>query len=504
MVWPCLYRYIWQLGYCAFYPRNGDMKTEPRRSASPRALFAILLAIAGASCADDPSSIAGSPDPCNNMCLAGFEECNAMSGECEPLGSSADVYEPDAGSASTDLADTSSSRRDGDDRLDARPDRPGEDGRGHDVQHSDMGTDLADLVESDGAGIDTGRPDIGRGDTGQDIPPSRLCPDWLEAHDVDDAHFGNNDTPDRATRLHDTLVVGQLQGCAVSASCSGPCRLTEDVCSEVSAALCDCCECDAKDDLASCGELGDDPDYYVLSLLLGDHARVRVHVSSGTPRGDLLVEVTDPADGRHLGVYQSNGGAPFFEVALTGGFADLDPGITREYQLRVQSIAPSTTIPYELEVQVDPYSRGCPGDPWDAPWADYSRDGATEASCSDSSCVVSLSTGDEAAPTLAHICPWDHGDFFSHNVPDGTGRTVRVTYDHTATTHMAAVLYRESGSDLEEIGEVCPESERATSDCDDSPGVIEWGFDGLVAGDYQLEVRSDDPAPNQISVFFFE
>ena len=245
-------------------------------------------------------------------------------------------------------------------------------------------------------------------------------------------------------------------------------------------------------------ELGDRAGHPVISTI---RSKVETALSISLPGG--VVKAID------LAVYlfpdrDLETGQPFFEIALTAGFADLDTGVTRNYLLRVESIAPFTTIPYWLEVEVDPYSRGCPGDPWDENWADYDRDNVSETSCSNGECAVALSTGEDALPTRAQICPWDHGDVFFHEISAGANRSIRVAYDHTATTHIAAVLYHDQDGDLVEIGEVCPEAERGSSDCDDSPGIIEGEFDDLVAGDYQLRVWSEDPAPNEVSVFFFE
>ena len=479
---------------------NDDRRGNTVISARFSALLVAGAALLTASCSDDPAASSAQSDPCENRCILGFEECNAVSGLCEPLTGGADLSGPDAGDASLDLADAGSGSMDADTREDIQPDQVEVDRSREDTREPDLGPDSADTADA----ADVGESDVGHVDQGNDVQTNRLCPDRLEAHDFNGSSFLDNDASERATPLHETSIVGQLSACTPRSECPEDCAVSEGVCTEVTSALCGCCECDVDDDLASCGALGSDPDYYVFALLLGDPATVRVHVPRGTPRGDLLVSVTDPNGGLHLGVPGGSGGQPFFEIALTGGFADLDTGVTRNYLLRVESIAPFTTIPYWLEVEVDPYSRGCPGDPWDENWADYDRDDVSETSCSDGECAVALSTGEDALPTRAQICPWDHGDVFFHEISAGANRSIRVAYDHTATTHIAAVLYHDQDGDLVEIGEVCPEAERGSSDCDDSPGIIEGEFDDLVAGDYQLRVWSEDPAPNEVSVFFFE
>lgn len=459
-----------------------------------------LLPLFLLQCGDDPP--ADETDACGGTCFAPYLVCDPVLRQCVPAGGNdtgsrtdadagtSDVNEMDAGSGDvTDEQDDTTA-------VDGTADQPNDDVSGADTP--DASNDVADDQSCDG-----------------DAAPVILCPDRLENHAIDGTPHADNNLWSRAARLHETALLGQLAPCAELAfdiACQTPCEIDEPVCSELTVALCDCCECWQDSELAlGCGS--DDPDNYAFTLLQGDPTTIRLFPGEGTTGEDLMVMLWQPPDDHPVdelwppvGEYTQGTwqvpivGDPYIELEQPIAPPVGESGVLAEYVLTIIPITPGIDVlPYELVLQVGTDSRGCPGDPWDNDWESYAEDDTSETSCSTDACSVPVSTGAGNIHFVeGHICPWDLGDYFSHTVDGGSAQNTRIRVAFPSiTSDLNAALFAQpvSGDPVEvDPGETW---------VDDGAGIertFELQSDGTV---YQLHVTgAHDARPTAYQVYF--
>ena len=475
-------------------------------------LCAVLGLLLGA-CGEDPT-VDPPQDRCGGRCFPGLETCDPVSGACVPVagdaGDDTDVGDDVAGDGVDVTPDRATDGAVED--ADLRPDRPENDGD-HDSELDLPG----DLDEDAGEQADAEVEDRGAEDLpGESDMAAALCPDPLEAHgdEVD------NDRWSRAVDLHDTVLLAQLGGCsgvAVEAECRAYCAADEPVCSSLTRAACDCCECQIAPDLALCGTA--DADNYQFTLLKGDPATILVFAEGAGPDDFSVMvwqppndhppeQLLPPSDGFMEGVWQS-GDAPHMAVTIDAAVPrEGADGVLAEYVLTIISdTLESTTIAYEIVIEVAPDSRGCLADSWDTEWVTYATEAASELRCEQASCQVELSVA-FPQPVPGTICPWDEQDIFRHIVPvieAPAERRIWIGFD-PLVSRLGATLYLENADtgDLAEIDEICPAAEEETLKCADANGINRTLSD-LEAGTYQLRVHGpDEVVSTQFDVMFFE
>ena len=404
-------------------------------------------------------------------------ECEYPDGDTEPG--------PDQGPDVQQREDTTSDANTSGDGV-TQSDTPVEEDTAEDTgSQPDQST--ADQGEADTGGEDTGEGDtVTMPDTAPDGPdpdpdpdlPLTLCPDHTEPNDGVAVHLHTGellagDTDSCGSEVYDPR---QLNGC----DCGGTA----------------CCQCAVVSNLGLCGL--SDIDQYEFDLLAGDVAVVRIIPDERVERCDFFGTLTHPdGDTRISTCDEENGRVVSYIRIQPASTADGDPGVIARYSLRVRS-STEDVIPYHLHIQVEPVSRNCPGDSWDDSWADYNSFLRNEAKCIDDACEGSFDT-----PVHGNICPWDAGDYVSHEITTDypNSRTIRINFD-TATSQMTGTLYRlDVHGNPSEIGRMC-------ASCDDTitllDGSIKHTFEDLWPAAYQLHVTPNNLVPAWFDVSFID
>jgi hypothetical protein len=471
-------------------PSGSNLHVE-RASVTALGVLTVVIGVASGGllhgCGGEPSQ-SQLPIPCQNGCFP-WEFCNTATGECEgaDLANDLDAYE--------DFLTPDESEEPADDAEDMSQDAPLDPSADHpeDSLPGDQGFDATrdrslDTIDSPPDVVTdavTDRPD--------DSDGSLACPDRLEL-------LEDNNTPEQASHLHDSLLTGQLAACGDNAfgACGSDCIVDGSECEVLTLARCGCCECDESSNLVLCGL--EDPDHLSFDLLQGDPATLRVIPEAGTRRSDLIVVLEAPNGDRSLGSWVPTEDGGFMEIVIGAAApGPTDPGVIATYVLKVQATG-TEIIAYDVLIQVEPYSRECPHDSWDADWASYDEDALSEARCLHPGCTVDASSGGDIDLVTGWICPWDEVDVARHAIAGETptDRRVQLRFD-SAISNLHATLYRAGLEELVEIGELCPTGETA---CRDSTG-IERVFKNLDSGIYQLRIWTFDTSPNDYEVFFF-
>ena len=444
-------------------------------------LCALVLSAAAlfVGCPKDPP--AGNSRSCPANCP--IEWCNPVTFECEVPNPSAEP-EPDQS--------PDAEGEDGETDQNASGDgAAGTDGTGDDDTAEDP-DDQVDSGEEDGEEPETGQEDLGEGDIATpddvvpdtpdpDLPPDApraLCPDHLEPNGAEAAHVHSG-----------SLLVGAVEACG--AEIYDPRQSNGCSCDGV-----DCCQCGVIEDLALCGL--SDVDLFKFDLLAGDVAVVRIVPDEVVERCDFFATLTHPdGDTRNSTCDEENGRVVSYVRIEPASTADGDPGVVAGYTLRVRSSV-EQTIPYHLHIQVEPVSRNCAGDAWDADWEHYNSFLGSESECTTANCE-----GGFDSAVHGRICPWDAGDYVKHVITSSfpNTRTIRLSYDETIS-RMTGTLYQiDVHGNPTEVGRMCDGCDDTTTLID---GSIKHTFEELWPATYQLRVTTDNLVPAEFDVFFLD
>jgi len=435
--------------------------------------------LAFAACNDGPAT---TTQETTRSCPADCppERCNLLTYECNPLPADddADVTE-EADSPPSDVADDSTTsqgdqREQPDEQAEVEEETSEEVTEGNDTEDD---TSESEDTEDDSTTHEGDTEEDEDESDPEDVDPDQpvgLCPDRLEPVN-----------PTDAAPLHLGLLMADSTECGRETfdplTANGCCAREE------------CCTCGVESDLALCGF--DDVDTYSFSLLAGDVAVVRIIADEPISRCRFWAELDIPGEDEA----RNSTCVPDENLAMIriNPAVAQEPTIVANYTLRVYS-ASEETIPYHLHVQVEPFSRSCPSDSWDDPWATYNTLRGSEIACAHDDCAAYVTTRGDNTAVAGQLCPWDGRDYVVHTVVGEfpNSRVVRLRYD-ASVSGMKATLYNTSGDPLEEM----------CLSCDGTSGIagdLEHRYDLLGPGNHQLRITSDSPTPAQFEVFFYD